>query len=245
MKPWSQPDHNGARHRSSTTDGPSSGGPTGGVSLGTHKRTSEQIRTSEAVLWAYPIRYTVQMDRSSAQSDSGRLLAEARHAAGVSQAVLAKRAGTSRTAISAYEQGAKSPSLDTAVRLLAAAGYELEARRQPEASVVAGARGRQITVLSALPRLPVEQALATVDLPLSLNWSQPGRRFDLGDRDDRARVYEIVLREGRASDLLAYVDGALLVDLWNDLVLPRDVRAGWAPVIEPLLADPNTASAIA
>jgi hypothetical protein len=40
-----------------------------------------------------------------------------------------------------------------------------------------------------------------------------------------------VLQEGRPADILAYVDGALLVDLWDDLVLPRAVRSAWAPVI--------------
>ena len=54
-----------------------------------------------------------------------------------------------------------------------------------------------------------------------------------GSRADRARVYEIVLQEGRPADILAYVDGALLVDLWDDLVLPRAVRSAWAPVIQP------------
>ena len=40
----------------------------------------------------------------------------------------------------------------------------------------------------------------------------PGRRFDLRDRRQRARLYELVLREGRPSDVLAYVDGALVMD---------------------------------
>jgi hypothetical protein len=40
-----------------------------------------------------------------------------------------------------------------------------------------------------------------------------------------------LLQEGRPADILAYVDGALLVDLWDDLVLPRAVRSAWAPVI--------------
>ena len=68
-------------------------------------------------------------------------------------------------------------------------------------------------------------------LPLHLNWSAPGRVFDLGSRADRARVYEIVLQEGRPADILAYVDGALLVDLRDDLVLPPGVQSAWAPVI--------------
>jgi hypothetical protein len=44
-------------------------------------------------------------------------------------------------------------------------------------------------------------------------------------------VYETVLQEGRPADILAYVDGALLADLWGELVLPRAVRSAWAPVI--------------
>jgi hypothetical protein len=55
----------------------------------------------------------------------------------------------------------------------------------------------------------------------------------MAERTDRARVYEAVLREGTADDVLAYVDGALLVDLWPELVLPRDLRAAWSPVIDP------------
>ena len=45
-------------------------------------------------------------------------------------------------------------------------------------------------------------------------------------------MYEIVLQEGRPANILAYVDGALLVDLWDDLVLPRAVRSAWPPVID-------------
>jgi hypothetical protein len=82
-----------------------------------------------------------------------------------------------------------------------------------------------------LPRLDAACALAVVELPLHLNWSVRGRVFDLGSRADRARVYEIVLQEGRPADILAYIDGALLADLWDDLVLPRVVRSAWAPLI--------------
>lgn len=52
-----------------------------------------------------------------------------------------------------------------------------------------------------------------------------------GDRRQRARVYEIVLREGGPADVLRYVDCALLVDRWDDLVLPATVRTAWAPVV--------------
>jgi hypothetical protein len=55
--------------------------------------------------------------------------------------------------------------------------------------------------------------------------------IDLSSRTDRARLYEVVLQEGRPDDILAYIDGALLVDLWDDLVLPRAVRSAWTPVV--------------
>ncbi|WP_207387195.1 hypothetical protein [Frankia sp. Cppng1_Ct_nod] len=47
------------------------------------------------------------------------------------------------------------------------------------------------------------------------------------DRRQRHRLYEIVLREGRAEDILTYIDGALLVDAWPELVLPALVRRAW------------------
>ncbi|QNK83457.1 helix-turn-helix transcriptional regulator [Nakamurella sp. PAMC28650] len=162
---------------------------------------------------------------------STELLAWVRRSAGLSQEDLARRAGTSRTAVSAYEHGRKSPSLDTVDRLVAAAGYELDARPQIEFSEVKMDRGRPVRVPTWLPRLPAEQALAAVELPLTLNWSQPERVFRLSDRGDRARVYELVLREGSDSDVLRYLDGVLLIDLWDELVLPRAVRVAWSPLI--------------
>lgn len=44
-------------------------------------------------------------------------------------------------------------------------------------------------------------------------------------------MYEIVLREGERADLLAYVDGALLVDLWDELVRPAAIRRAWEPTL--------------
>ena len=76
----------------------------------------------------------------------------------------------------------------------------------------------------------MRQVLATITLPLHLNWSEPDRQFKLSDRAQRARVYEIVLREGTPGDVLTYIDGALLIDVSDDLVLPRDVRVAWSEV---------------
>lgn len=162
--------------------------------------------------------------------EAGELLERARGSAGLTQEELARRAGTSRPTLSAYEHGRKSPMVTTFARILSEAGWELVA--QPQVSFTRHlVRGKPAWVPDRLPRLEVASALATVKLPLHLNWSAPGRVFDLRSRADRARVYEIVLQEGRPADILAYVDGALLADLWADLVLPRAVRSAWSPVI--------------
>jgi transcriptional regulator with XRE-family HTH domain len=173
------------------------------------------------------------------------LLAQVRAEAGLRQDEVARRAGTSRTAVSAYEHGRKSPSLDTVDRLLESSGYELAANPRINFTAVTDSRGRARSAPDRLPRLPVWRALAVVRLPLPLNWSQPGRVFRLADRGDRARVYEMVLREGDPDQVLRYIDGVLLVDLWNELILPRDIRTAWSPVIDPLVtaatADPVSA----
>lgn len=165
----------------------------------------------------------------------GGLMARLRRASGLSQGELARRAGTSRPTLSAYEHGRKSPSLDTVERLAAAAGQELALVPVIQFVSVVGPRGRTVWVPTRLPRLEPCWALAEVELPLTLNWSQPGRTFQLAERGDRARLYELVLREGEPKDLLRYVDGVLVVDVWDELVLPNYVRVAWEPLIKRAL----------
>lgn len=57
--------------------------------------------------------------------NAAAIMREAREAAGLTQVELAELAGTSQTAISAYENDAKRPSLETFDRILAAAGSRL------------------------------------------------------------------------------------------------------------------------
>jgi transcriptional regulator with XRE-family HTH domain len=161
----------------------------------------------------------------------GELLEQVRVSAGLTQEELARRAGTSRTALSAYEHGRKSPTAATFARLLSGAGWELAAQPHVSFTQQSDPYGKSTWVPDRLPRLDIAHALAMAELPLRLNWSAPGRVFDLRSRADRARVYEIVLQEGRPADILAYIDGALLADLWDDLVLPRAVRSAWDPVV--------------
>ena len=74
------------------------------------------------------------------------------------------------------------------------------------------------------------QVLASgrIQLPLHVRWSDPPKTYDLDDRRDRALVYEQILREGTAEDVLCFIDVDELIDLWDDLVLPRFVRRAWA-----------------
>jgi len=72
------------------------------------------------------------------------------------------------------------------------------------------------------------------------HWPEPRRTFNLQDRTDRARAYVLVLREGAPSDLLDYIDGTLLVDIWDDLDLPDPIRRAWQPLIQQTRgADPR------
>ncbi len=57
--------------------------------------------------------------------DAARALRDARRSAGLTQAALAARAGTSQATLSAYEAGRKQPSLATLSRVLEAAGARL------------------------------------------------------------------------------------------------------------------------
>lgn len=59
--------------------------------------------------------------------DTAATLRDARRRAGLTQAELARRAGTSQATISAYESGRKEPSVSTLGRVLAAAGSRLAA----------------------------------------------------------------------------------------------------------------------
>lgn len=58
-------------------------------------------------------------------SNAAELLVEARGRAALGQAELARRAGVPRSVLNAYERGRREPGVDSLLRLLAAAGFEL------------------------------------------------------------------------------------------------------------------------
>lgn len=58
-------------------------------------------------------------------SSAQRLLLDARRAAGLSQAALARKAGIPRSVLNAYERGNRQPGADAFASILRAAGFEL------------------------------------------------------------------------------------------------------------------------
>jgi uncharacterized protein len=78
---------------------------------------------------------------------AGAALQEARLRAGLSQTELARRATVTQSVISAYESGARQPSLPVLERLVAATGLELELRIRKAPSRLAqmtGPLGRKV-----------------------------------------------------------------------------------------------------
>ena len=67
-----------------------------------------------------------------------------------------------------------------------------------------------------------------VVLPRHVRWSDPPRSYDLDDLKDRLSVYEQVLSEGTEDDVRRFIDVEVVLELWNDMVLPERVRRAWA-----------------
>jgi transcriptional regulator with XRE-family HTH domain len=63
--------------------------------------------------------------------EPGQLIREARERHGLTQAELARRAGTTQTAISRLEAGGRSPSVETLGRLVACMGERIELGTRP------------------------------------------------------------------------------------------------------------------
>lgn len=90
--------------------------------------------------------------------DAAQLLATAREEAGLTQSLLAARAGTSQAAVSAYESGRRSPSVATLDRLLAACSFR--ARVTLERAAVPSARTGPVGQRLSERKRQVRQALA-------------------------------------------------------------------------------------
>src|SRR5215475_7399334 len=99
----------------------------------------------------------------------GALVREVRLAAALSQRALARRAGTSQSAVARYESGATSPSWETLQRLAAACGKRLRVHTEvaPSPEDVELARQQlELTPLQRLRALPSFTRLRGVAEPM-------------------------------------------------------------------------------
>jgi hypothetical protein len=67
-----------------------------------------------------------------------------------------------------------------------------------------------------------------ITLPHHVQWTMPGHVYDLGDRQDRAVIYEHVLTQGLEEDVRYIIDVDELIALWDELFLPPHVCQAWA-----------------
>lgn len=88
-------------------------------------------------------------------------LREARARAGLTQAALATRTGTSQATISAYESGRKQPSVATLGRLLAACGARLRVDSMRSRLTVPSAKQHARAGRSLIEVLALAEALPT------------------------------------------------------------------------------------
>ena len=163
--------------------------------------------------------------------DRPTIIELARRSSGLTQAELARRAGTSQSTLSAYERRRKAPSLDVTERLMWAAGCDLgivsRVRFQDHFARNVGT----FYVPDRLWRVEVPFCFAKVVMP-DLTRQSRQSLWDLRDREDRRRLYEMLLVLGMPDQIIRWVDGALLVDVWRELEIPKPVRGAWAPVVQ-------------
>lgn len=162
--------------------------------------------------------------------EARQLLAAVRAATGLTQEAVARRAGTSQPTLSAYERGRKSPSLAVTERILHAMGYELDVTpRVTFERMPVGVGGRSFYVPDRLWRVEPSDCYA----PFKGNHSPTGRPYLMYERRDRLNAYAWLLEHGSPEDLLARLDGVLLVDAWPEIApsLHESVRNAWLPLI--------------
>jgi transcriptional regulator with XRE-family HTH domain len=155
----------------------------------------------------------------------------ARRGAGLTQGELAARAGTTQSAVSMYERRRKVPLLDVAERLMQAAGVDLGMVTlvRWEAELVTPASG--FFYPDRLWRVEVPGCFDTVRMVDHVGGTGQ-EEWDLRDRVHRRRLFENLLVKGDAEQIMRWVDGALLIDLWDELDLPSRIRAAWEPAVQ-------------
>lgn len=166
--------------------------------------------------------YRIRYDRRNVQQ---HLLANLRLETGMTYEQLADVGGTSRTAVSAWANGRRSPTLETFTRLLEAVDCELAITPKVKWSKVTDPRtSKRYDVPDRLWRLPLSEAFRA--------FSFEGQTYDLRNGQHRFTWYETVISDGDREAIEEFIDGALLIEMWSDLVLPSVVRRPWQEAID-------------
>jgi len=133
--------------------------------------------------------------------------------------------------LSAYERGLKSPTLRVVERIIEAAGYELALVTKVRFEEHFSRGVHPFWVPNRLWRGRLPECFAKVRLVDDTRF-RGVRRFDLRKRPQRKRMYELLLRRGQPEELIDWIDGALLVDLWDELKIPQVIRQAWDPAVD-------------
>jgi hypothetical protein len=130
-----------------------------------------------------------------------------------------------------YERRRKVPMLDVAERLVQAAGADLGIVTTVvwEVDFVPGLK--EFWYPDRLWRVEVPGCFDRVLMPDLVGHTEQNE-WDLRDRTDRRRLYENLLADADQHMIMRWVDGALLVDVWTELVLPEKIRAAWEPAVQ-------------
>lgn len=168
------------------------------------------------------------------------VIEEARLASGLGQAELAALAGTSQPTLSAYERGKKSPGLAVAERIVNAAGWNMALQPRVRFTEYPAPPGFRFpfTVSDRLWRLEAPACFRTIKFFDLIDDDNDKFWWDLSDRAERRLVYERLLTYGSEAYLVIYLDGALLIDLWNEMDVPEPMRTHWQRVIDKSLNAP-------
>ncbi|GAA2708331.1 MULTISPECIES: transcriptional regulator [Streptomyces] len=120
-------------------------------------------------------------------------------------------------------------------------------KKLPELQGTSYAELRRTQLAARLPGSLSElagPAHGVVEPPLHVVWSGL-RRFDLDHRGERLGLYQILLNEGRAEDLIGFLNPDLLVADWPLLrrLLGKHVRHVWECTFVELGAGTDSAAA--
>ena len=86
---------------------------------------------------------------------------------------------------------------------------------------------RPVSIPDDIEDRSLPKASGKVTLPRHIAWSFP-YSYDLDDRKSLRACYQQVMAEGLDADVRFYIDLDVLLDIWNEMWLTRDVRRAWS-----------------